>query len=194
MAKIIGIAIVMLIVGLVAFIATRPDSFLIARSREIQAPPEAIHALINNFSEWRQWSPYENVDPNMTRSYEGPAEGVGATYAYQGNRNIGSGKMTILESKPGELVAIRLEFIEPFAAVNRADFTLRPGEKGTLVTWSMSGPNTFMGKAMTAFGFMESFVGGQQEKGLADLETAAKELARKSTQSARSEASPALAH
>lgn len=194
MAKLIGIGIVMLIAGMVAFIATRPDSFLISRSREIQAPPEAIHALINNFSQWRQWSPYENVDPNMTRSYEGPAEGVGATYAYEGDRNIGTGKMTILESKPGELVAIRLEFIAPFAAVNRAEFTLRPGEEGTLVTWSMTGPNTFIGKAMMAFGFMESFVGGQQEKGLADLEKAAQELARKSTQSAQSTASPALAH
>ncbi|NTX54340.1 SRPBCC family protein [Myxococcus sp. CA039A] len=194
MAKLIGIAVVVLIVGVLAFIATRPDSFHISRTRQLDASPDAVYALINNFSLWRQWSPYENVDPNMERTYEGPVEGVGASYLYKGNRNIGVGRMEILESKLGERIDIRLEFIEPFAAVNQASFVLEAVEKGTRVTWSMSGPNTFMGKAMMAFGLMESFIGKQLEKGLVDLETAARTPARKSALMETSAASPSLAH
>lgn len=194
MARFIGIAAVVLIVGVIAFITSRPDTFLITRTRQLDASPDAVYALINNFSLWRQWSPYENVDPNMERQYEGPAAGVGARYSYKGNRNIGVGRMEILESKPGERIDIRLEFIEPFAAVNQASFVLEAVDKGTRVTWSMSGPNTFMGKAMMAFGFMESFIGKQLEKGLTDLEPAARATESKATQSAQAEpltASPA---
>lgn len=187
MAKLIGIAVVVLIAGVLAFIASRPDRFTISRTRQLDASPDAVYALINNFSLWRQWSPYENVDPNMERKYEGPAAGVGAAYSYKGNRNIGVGRMEILESKPGERIAIRLEFIEPFAAVNQATFVLEAADKGTRVTWTMAGPNTFMGKAMMAFGLMESFIGKQLEKGLTDLETAARATASKATQSALAE-------
>ncbi|WP_163861070.1 SRPBCC family protein [Myxococcus eversor] len=194
MAKLIGIAVVVLIAGVLAFITSRPDSFLITRTRQLDASPDAVYALINNFALWRQWSPYENVDPNMEREYSGPAAGVGARYAYKGNRNIGVGRMEILESKPGERIDIRLEFIEPFAAVNQANFVLEASGKGTRVTWNMSGPNTFMGKGMMAFGLMESFIGKQLEKGLTDLETAARAADFKATQSAQAEpltASPA---
>ncbi|WP_338864422.1 SRPBCC family protein [Myxococcus stipitatus] len=187
MAKRIASAVVVLIAGLIVFIATRPDSFHISRSRPIQAPPEVVHALINNFSKWPQWSPYEKVDPNLQRTYDGPAEGVGAGYAWKGNKNIGAGRMTIVASNPGERVTIRLEFIEPFAAVNQAEFILAPGTTTTHVTWSMSGPNTFLGKAMMGFGLMESFVGKQLEQGLTDLDTAAREEALKATQSAQAE-------
>lgn len=187
MAKRIASAVVVLIAGLIVFIVTRPDSFHISRSRPIQAPPEVVHALINNFSKWPQWSPYEKVDPNLQRTYEGPAEGVGAGYAWKGNKNIGAGRMTIVASNPGERVSIRLEFIEPFPAVNQAEFILTPGNNTTHVIWSMSGPNTFLGKAMMGFGFMESFVGKQLEQGLADLDTAAREEALKATQSAQAE-------
>ncbi|AGC47395.1 hypothetical protein MYSTI_06122 [Myxococcus stipitatus DSM 14675] len=187
MAKRIGSAVVVLIAGLIVFIATRPDSFHISRTRPIQASPEVVHGLINNFSKWPQWSPYEKVDPNMERTYEGAEEGVGAGYAWKGNKNIGAGRMTIVDSKPGERITIRLEFIEPFAAVNQAEFVLAASGNTTQVTWSMSGPNTFMGKAMMGFGFMESFVGTQLEKGLEDLDTVAREEARKATQSAQAE-------
>ncbi|NMO19894.1 SRPBCC family protein [Pyxidicoccus fallax] len=177
MAKILGIVVIVLVAAVVLFVATRPDHFHVERSGQINAPPHAAYALINDFHRWVEWSPYEKLDPNVARSYEGPTSGAGAVYAYKGNNNVGEGRMTILESRPGELVNIELVFIKPFAARNQATFKLEPSGTGTRVTWTMAGPNTLMGKLMSPF--MDGFIGKSMEQGLAALDTAAQAEAKK---------------
>ena len=158
-----------------AFIATRPDDFRIERSAEVAAPPEAVFPLINDFHEWNRWSPFEKMDPAMKRTFDGPSSGVGAKYAWTGNDQAGEGHMTIEESKPAQLVSIKLEFTKPMAATNQAIFRLEPSGSGTRVTWSMEGKNSFVGKAFSTLMDMDKMVGGEFEKGLASLGAAAKE-------------------
>jgi hypothetical protein len=185
MARKLGIAAAVLVAALALYISTRPDHFHVERSGQVNAPPEAAFALINDFHQWVQWSPYEKLDPDLERSFEGPASGPGAVYAYKGNSNVGEGRMTILESRPGELVAIQLEFLKPFPATNRAAFKLEPSGAGTRVTWSMDGPNTLMGKVMSPF--MDGFIGKSMEQGLAALDTAAQAEAKKLPQPAQAQ-------
>ena len=110
--------------------------FRIERSATLAAPANAVFAQVNDFQNWRAWSPWERLDPALKRSYDGPASGTGAKYAWIGNRNVGEGRMTILDSRPGELVRIKLEFLRPFAATNTAEFRFEPADGGTAVTWS----------------------------------------------------------
>lgn len=152
------------------YIGTRPESFRIERSAQINAPPAAVFALVSDFHQWAAWSPYEKLDPNMKKTFEGPATGPGAVYAWEGNSKAGAGRMTVLESKPGELILVNLEFTKPFAAKNLATFTFTPSGAGTRVTWSMEGKNTLMSKALSPF--MDGMVGGDFEKGLANLDAA----------------------
>ncbi|MCP3098923.1 SRPBCC family protein [Myxococcus sp. K15C18031901] len=189
MLKPIAAAVAVLVVSLAVFVATRPDTFRIERSAVVRASPATTFALINDFQRWPRWSPYETVDPNMARTYEGPGSGVGAMYSWKGNSDIGSGRMTIEESRPGEQVSIKLEFFAPFTATNQARFQLVPEGQHTRVTWSMEGPNTLLGKAMSAFGLMDSFVGKQLETGLANLDAVV--AAEATTQSARAQAGAA---
>lgn len=184
MVKILGIVAV-LAAGAALYIATRPDHFHVERSGQVNAPADAAFALINDFRQWGQWSPYEKLDPNLERRFEGPSSGPGSVYAYKGNSNAGEGRMTILESRPGELVTIKLEFIKPFAATNQATFKLEPSGTGTRVTWSMNGPNTLLGKVMSPF--MEGFLGKNMEQGLAALDTAAQAEARKLPRAAQAQ-------
>lgn len=152
------------------YIGTRPDSFRIERSAQIGAPPAAVFPLVSDFHQWAAWSPYEKLDPNMKKTFEGPASGPGAAYSWDGNSKAGAGRMTVLESKPGELLSIKLELLRPFAATNVATFTFTPSGAGTRVTWSMEGKNSLMGKALSPF--MDGMVGGDFEKGLANLDAA----------------------
>ena len=137
----------------------------------MRAPAAAAHAQVNDFHNWQAWSPWEKVDPALKRSYEGPNAGTGAIYAWQGNKDVGEGRMTIVESRPGELVRIKLEFFKPFAATNTADFTFKPAGENTTVTWSMSGQNNFVSKAMCLFVNMDTMVGGMFERGLDQMKT-----------------------
>ena len=182
MLKPIAAAVAVLVVSLSVFIATRPDTFRIERSAVVHGTPADTFAHINDFQRWQRWSPYEKVDPNMARTYEGPVSGKGAMYSWKGNSDIGSGRMTIEDSRPGELVSIKLEFFTPFAATNQARFQLVPEGAHTRVTWSMEGPNTLLGKAMSAFGLMDAFVGKQLETGLKNLDATVNAVAQ--TQSA----------
>lgn len=172
--KRLGIGVLIAIVVLIIVIATRPDTFHLERSAQVSAPPEVAFALVNDFHEWGKWSPWEKLDPNMKRSYDGPAEGTGAIYSWAGNDQAGEGRMTIQDSKVGERVGIKLEFLKPFAATNETTFTFTPAEGGTRVTWAMDGKNDFMSKAMQMFMDMDSMVGKDFEKGLASLDAAAK--------------------
>src|SRR5262245_16651115 len=142
------IAIVVLVVVYAA--VTRPDTFTYARSTRIDAAPDRIAPLVNDFRKWGTWSPYEHRDPNLKRTYSGNESGVGSIYAWEGNKNVGAGRMEIIESTPKN-VRIKLDFFAPFKANNIADFTFMPQGGATDVTWAMTGKNVLIGKVMSVF-------------------------------------------
>jgi uncharacterized protein YndB with AHSA1/START domain len=171
MIKIIGIAIVLLIAGVLLFAATRPDTFRVQRSTSIKAPPAKIFSYINEFDRWAAWSPYEKLDPAMKRTRSGPAAGQGAIYEWEGNDKVGRGRMEIAEASPPSKVAIKLDFIKPFEAHNVAEFTLQPKDDGTHVTWVMYGPAPYVSKLMGLFFNMDRMIGKDFEAGLANLKS-----------------------
>ncbi|MEA2877295.1 MAG: hypothetical protein QOF14_2491 [Hyphomicrobiales bacterium] len=176
MLKIAGIVVVVLIVAAVAVVAyasTRPDSFRVQRSASIKAPPEVIFPLVNDYRNWPQWSPYENRDPEMKRTYSGATAGNGAKYAWEGNRNVGSGEMEIIDTAPPRKVLIKLDFMRPFEAHNVAEFTLEPQGDTTNVTWAMHGPVPLFGKVMHMVMDIDKMVGTDFAAGLANMKTAA---------------------
>jgi Polyketide cyclase / dehydrase and lipid transport len=164
---------------LVIVIALQPGEFRIARSTKISAPPPVVFAQVNDFRKWQTWNPWGKIDPAMKVSYEGAPAGVGAVYSYSGNNEVGEGRMTIIESRPHELIRVKLEFLKPFAATNTAEFTFKPEANETITTWSMFGEKNFMAKAIHLFISMEKMIGGQFEKGLADMKAAAEADAKK---------------
>lgn len=170
--KIIGIVLVILIVAMTIFVATRPDTFRVERSAQVNAPADVVHGLINDFHQWTFWSPWEKLDPNLKRTYSGAPAGVGAIYDWS-SESVGVGRMTILETKPADSVIIKLEFIKPFEATNTATFKLTPADGGTRVQWIMDGKNNVMSKAFSLFFSMDAMVGKDFEQGLANLNTAA---------------------
>jgi hypothetical protein len=153
-------------------VALQPSDFKVERSATMRAPAPAAFAQVNDFQNWRAWSPWEKIDPALKRQYEGPKAGNGAIYAWQGNKDVGEGRMTITESRPGELVRIRLEFFKPFAATNTAEFSFKPaGSDSTAVTWTMTGQNNFLSRAICMFVDMDKMVGGMFEQGLAQMKS-----------------------
>jgi uncharacterized protein YndB with AHSA1/START domain len=167
----IGLAI--LIVVFVIIVALRPADFRITRTATITAPPPVVFALVNDFHRWRDWSPWENIDPALKRTYDGPPAGEGAIYSWVGNNQVGEGRMTITESRPSDRILIKLEFLKPFAATNTTEFTFDPQGDQTLVNWTMSGKNNFMTKAFGLVMNMDKMIGGQFEQGLAQMKTVA---------------------
>jgi Polyketide cyclase / dehydrase and lipid transport len=159
--------------ALLAIVALQPSAFHIARRTTIPAAAPAVFAQINDFRNWQNWSPWEGIDSSMKRIYEGPTSGTGAAYAWAGNPQIGEGRMTIIESRPPEFIQIRLEFIKPFAATHTAEFLLQPEGNNTTVTWSMSGTKNFVAKGFGLLMSMDKMIGGQFEKGLQQLGSAA---------------------
>jgi hypothetical protein len=165
--------VVMLILGALAgFVATRPSEFRVTRSRAVAAPPDVVHAYVNDFARWPEWSPWEKRDPAMKRDLSGAPAGTGALYHWSGNKEVSEGRMTITDSRPGQSITIRLEFIKPWAAANTTRFDFAPAGSGTNVTWTMAGCNNFVAKAFCLFMDMDKMVGGDFEKGLANLDTA----------------------
>jgi hypothetical protein len=167
----IGVAVVIAL--LVIFIATRPAEFSVSRSATMATMPDAVFAQLNDFHKWEAWSPWAKMDPNAKSTFEGPTSGEGAKFAWDGNSDVGAGNMTITEAVPNDHVRIRLEFVRPFAGVNDTLFTIKPAGDKTNVTWTMSGRNNFITKAISLFMDCDKMVGPQFEKGLASMETAA---------------------
>jgi len=165
----IGIAVI--VVVFVVVVALQPSDFRIERTTTIAAPANAVFAQVNDFHKWEAWSPYDKIDPALKRIYSGAPAGVGAIYEWDGNKHVGEGKATITESRPNEWVQIRLDFLKPFAATNMAEFSLVPQGGQTAITWSMTGRNNFMFKAVGLFMNMDKMVGAQFEQGLAQLKT-----------------------
>jgi hypothetical protein len=163
----IGAAVVVALLAVV--VALQPSAFLIARTVKMAAPASAIFPHINDMREWIAWSPWEKLDPTMRRKYEGAESGVGSVYSWVGDKNVGEGRCTITESRPHELVRMRLEFARPFKATNGAEFILTPEGDQTAVTWAMTGERNFMFKAMNLVMSMDKMCGGAFEQGLNDL-------------------------
>jgi uncharacterized protein YndB with AHSA1/START domain len=176
------VALLTLAIAAVLILASRkPDSFSVQRSASIHAPPEKIFPLINDFHQWRAWSPYENKDPDMQRTFSGANSGKGAVYAWNGNKNVGSGRMEILDAPPPDKVVIKLDFFSPFEGHNTAEFTVVP-QGGTTnvtsnvtsnVTWRMHGPAPFMMKVMHVFMNMDNMIGKDFATGLESLKRVA---------------------
>ena len=179
MMKKVLLAVLLIVVVFVVVVATRPADFRITRSATIAAPPAVVFAQVNDFHLWDAWSPWAKLDPAMKQTHEGAPAGTGAIYSWAGNKDVGEGRMTLTESRAPELVRIKLEFLKPFPAVNTTEFSFKPEGTQTAVTWSMSGTNGFMAKAFCMFMNMDKMVGGDFEKGLAQLKTVAEAAGRK---------------
>ena len=166
---IIAIVLAVAIAAVLILAATKPDRFSVERATSVTAPPDKIFPLIDDFHQWGSWSPYENKDPAMQRSYDGPVSGKGAVYGWDGNKNVGSGWMEILEAQPPSKILIKLDFLKPFEAHNTAEFTMLPQGAGTRLTWVMRGPAPFMSKLMQVFMNLDQMIGKDFEIGLANL-------------------------
>ena len=173
MLKIIVILVFIAIVAVLGYAATKPDRFRIARSIVIKAPPEKIYALLEDFHRWRAWSPYEKLDPAMTRTYGGPASGLGSTYVWSGAGKAGAGRMEIVEADAPSKLVTSLDFTKPIEAHNTAIFTLVPEGDATRVTWAMEGPSPYLFKVMDVIFNMDRMAGKDFEAGLASLKTEA---------------------
>jgi uncharacterized protein YndB with AHSA1/START domain len=167
------IAVAVVIVLLIVIVAMQPAEFRLVRSTTISAPPAVVFAQVNDFHEWDAWSPWAKLDPAMKTTYEGPPAGAGASYHWLGNNKVGEGRMTIVESRPSDLVRIKLEFMKPFKATNEATFTFKPQGNQTLVEWSMTGTRNFMFKLVQMIMSMEKLVGPMFEQGLAAMKAQA---------------------
>jgi hypothetical protein len=164
---IIGVVIILALFAI--FVATRSGNFRVERSIAITGPAAKAFASVNDFKLWPAWSPWEKVDPTMTRTYGPQTAGPGATYAWAGNNKIGAGRMTIERAIPNQEIQIKLEFLKPFAATNTARFTFTPGPNQIRITWSMEGEKNFACKAFSLFMDMDKMVGTEFEKGLTAL-------------------------
>jgi len=166
---IIAITVAIAIAIVLILAATKPDTFSVQRATTVKAPPEKIFPSINDFHQWGTWSPWEDKDPAMKRTYSGAGSGKGAVYAWDGNKNVGTGRMEILEVSAPSKIVIKLDFFKPFEAHNTAEFTMLPQGDATCLTWLMHGPAPFMSKVMQVFMSMDKMIGKDFEAGLAKL-------------------------
>ncbi|MGH9932366.1 MAG: SRPBCC family protein [Pyrinomonadaceae bacterium] len=173
MIKKILIGLAAIVVILVVVIALQPATYQVERSATIAAPASVVFAQVNDFRKWNAWSPWAKLDPAMKQTFEGASAGPGAVYTWTGNKDVGEGRMTITESHASDLVRIKLEFLKPFAATSATEFTFTPQGDQTAVKWKMSGENNFMAKAFSLFMNMDKMIGGDFEKGLAQMKSVA---------------------
>lgn len=179
--KILLLAVVVIVLGIAIFavvVSMQPSHYQIQRSATINAPATVVFNQVNDFHKWDAWSPWAKLDPNMKTKFEGAPAGPGAVYSWTGNSDVGEGKMTITDSKPGEMVKIKLDFIKPFAATSDTVFNFKSQGNQTAVTWTMDGENNFVGKAFCLFMNMDKTVGPDFEKGLAQMKTVSEKSAQ----------------
>lgn len=169
MLNVILMLIPLAIIIILILASKQPDDFKITRTGKISAPASAIFPHVNALQKWDAWSPWAKLDPNSKSTFEGPAEGVGAKMTWAGNHKVGVGSMTVIESRPSDSIKFKLEFLKPMQATNIAEFSFTPEGDQTAVTWTMGGTNNFMAKVMGIIMNCDKMVGGQFEKGLADL-------------------------
>jgi hypothetical protein len=179
MLKKILIALVAIVVLFAGVVAMQPSEFRIMRSATISAPAAEVFTQVNDFHNWQAWSPWAKLDPAAKNSFAGPPSGTGAVFKWSGNNQVGEGTMTLVESRPSDLIRIKLEFVRPFADTSTAEFTFQPAGNQTAVTWSMSGRANFVRKAFCLVMNMDKIVGGEFEKGLAQMKAVAEAAAKK---------------
>ena len=179
MLKKILIGLAVIVVVFLIVVAFQPADYRVTRTATIAAPPAVVFAQVDDLRKWEAWSPWAKMDPAMKVTYTGPAAGVGAVSGWAGNSEVGEGRMTITESRPSELIRFHLEFIKPMAGTSASEFTFKPEGNQTVVTWTMTGKNNFIGKAFCLFMNMDKMVGGQFEQGLARLKSVAETAAKK---------------
>lgn len=175
MFKRISLGLVIVVVALLAFAASRPDTFRVERRITIKAPSSKVFALLSDFQKFGAWSPWEKLDPAMKRTFSGPASGPGSVYAWEGNDAVGAGRMEILQTVSDAKVVIKLDFLKPFEAHNTTEHTLQSQGEQTTVTWAMYGPNPYLMKLIGIFVSMDSMVGKDFEQGLANLKRVAEQ-------------------
>ena len=163
----LGVAVLILL--LVILVAMQPGDFRVVRSASMGAPPADVFAQVNDLHKWEAWSPWAKIDPAMKQTYDGQPAGSGAIYSWNGNSQVGEGRMTITESRPSELVRFKLDFLKPFKGTNSAEFAFIPEGGQTRVTWTMSGQNSFFAKAIGLVINCDNMIGKQFEKGLEQL-------------------------
>lgn len=192
MLKKIALGVLAAVVLLIVFIATGPATFRVERSTTIAAPAGQVFALLNDLHQWEKWNPYMKLDPTQTLTYGGPAAGVGASYAWKGEKS-NEGRAEILESRSPDFLKIQLDFIAPMKATNITEYTLKPVAGGVSLTWAMYGDNSFLGKAVARFASMDSILGKDFDRGLADIKALAEaEAAREAPPTTAPVAAPAV--
>lgn len=178
------LVLVALVLVLVAVIASRPSSYRVERSIEIAAEPALIYGIVSDFNRFNEWSPWGKRDPNLNVTVEGEPGSVGMSYAWNGNSDVGSGRMTFTAVQANASLDVALEFVEPFASVAKTSFAMAPSADGTRFTWSMTGENNFVSKAFSLFMDMDAMIGADFENGLAALKTVVEADARRAAEEA----------
>ena len=171
MLKKIVIVLALVLIILLVVVAVQPGEYRVVRTATIASPQPAVFEQVNDLHKWEAWSPWAKLDPAMKQTYEGPPAGTGAIYHWVGNKKVGEGRMTVTESRPSDLVRIKLDFIKPFASTADSEFTFKPEANQTAVSWSMAGKKNFMTKGFGLFVSMDKMIGGDFERGLAQLKT-----------------------
>ena len=167
------IGIVLVLAAFAVLVALQPSAFKVTRTANVAAPPDKVFAAVNDFHRWQDWSPWAKLDPNAKAMFEGPGAGKGAMFAWSGNDKIGEGRMEIKDSHPSDNIAIKIDFVKPVAGTADTDFTFKPDGSGTAVSWTMSGEDGFIGKAMRFFMNIDKMIGDDFDKGLAQLKSVA---------------------
>ena len=173
MLKKILLAFAALIAIFLIVVALQPDEYRVSRTAAIAAPAPAVFAQVNDFHAWEAWSPWAKLDPNAKATFEGPKAGQGAVFLWSGNNEVGEGRMTVTESRPDERIRTKLDFVKPMEGTSNVEFTFEPQGATTDVTWTMSGRNNFISKAVCLFMNQDKMLGGYFEKGLASLKAVA---------------------
>ena len=176
MLKIVGILVAVIVVGIagiLAFAATKPDTFRVQRAASIKAPPEKIFPFLNDLHNFASWSPYEKKDPAMKRTHSGAPSGKGAVYEWDGDRNVGAGRLAIANASPPSKLTLNLDMFRPLEAHNMVVFTLEPKGESTNVTWAMDGKVPYLAKIVHVFLNVDKMVGQDFEAGLANLKAVA---------------------
>ena len=177
MIKKILLGLIVVIALILIFALTKPNEYTVVRTTSIKAPPEVVYSYLDDFHKWSAWSPWEKMDPTMKRAYQGPQNGVGAIYTWDGNSQVGKGRMEITNVSPASKVGLNLDFLEPMEGHSKVEFALAPKGDTTDVTWSMKGDNNYLSKIMQVFVSMDSMIGGDFESGLRDLKTSSEQAA-----------------
>lgn len=169
MIKMIGFAVVVLIAALLVYAATKPDTFRVERTAMIKATPGKIFPFLNDFHKGQEWSPYEKKDPAMKRTFSGASSGKGSVYQFEGNKEVGTGRLEIIESTPPSRVVISLDMRKPFEGRSVIEYTLEPRGDSANFMWAIHGPNSYLAKVMGIFVSMDKMMGKDFEAGIANL-------------------------